>query len=423
MRTVTNNEKTIYVYANWNPGRPVLMGRLFAMSLRGKEVFSFEYENRWLEETKDAFAFDPDLRFYRGRQYISSKKPNFGVFSDSCPDRFGRTLMNRRETMIAKEEGRKPRDLKESDYLLGVFDDARMGALRFSLVEDGEFLSSEKDMAIPPWTRLRTLEYASLALEDEDNEARDKWLEILLAPGSSLGGARPKASVMARDESLWIAKFPSKWDEWDSGAWEMVTHELAKMCGLNVPEAKLERFSDTGSTFLVKRFDRHEGKRIHFSSALTLLGKTDGDDNSGYLDLVSFIKANSISPKEDLEELFGRIVLNISVSNSDDHLRNHGFLLERNGWRLSPLYDVNPNIYGDTLSLNINEYDNSMDFNLAIQTASYYGLSKKKAKEIVLQTQRVVLDNWRRVAHGYRLSSSAIEHMAPAFVDAGDVHF
>lgn len=413
-----NNEKTIYVYANWTPGAPVLMGRLYVMNSRNKEVFSFEYDKEWLNNVKGISAFDPDLQFYAGRQYAPTEKANFGLFSDSCPDRFGRKLMNRREALIAKKEVRKPRNLLESDYLLGVYDDARMGALRFSLEENGPFLSNEKELATPPWTTLRTLENASIALEDEDNEEREKWLQILLAPGSSLGGARPKASVMAPDGSLWIAKFPSKNDEWDCGAWEMVAHDLAVMCGLNVPEAKLERFSDNGSTFLVKRFDRIGQQRIHFSSAMTLLGKTDGDDSAGYLDLVSFIKANGSTPKKDLEELFRRVIFSIAISNSDDHLRNHGFLLGENGWQISPVFDVNPNIYGNTMSLNISESDNTMDFELAKETAHYYGLSSKDANDIVISTKKTVADNWRVLAEKYHLSRSTIMNMEPAFMAA-----
>ena len=413
-----SNEKTIYVYANWNPGVPILMGRLYVMNLRNKEVFSFEYDNEWLKSIKGISAFDPDLQFFLGRQYAHSDKVNFGVFSDSCPDIFGRKLMNRREAIMAKKEARKPRNLLESDYLLGVFDDARMGALRFSLEEDGEFLSNEKELATPPWTILRTLENASISLEDDDNEEREKWLQILLAPGSSLGGARPKASVMAPDGSLWIAKFPSKNDEWDCGAWEMVAHELALMCGLNVPEAKLESFSDNGSTFLVKRFDRIGQQRIHFSSAMTLLGKTDGNDTSGYLDLVSFIKANGCSPKKDLEELFRRVVFSIAISNSDDHLRNHGFLLAKDGWHISPAFDINPNIYGNTMSLNINEYDNTMDFELVKETAHYYGISSKDAENIISYVKKIIAGNWRILAEKYGLSRSTIMNMEPAFLAA-----
>lgn len=328
-----SEEKVIYVYADFAPYENELVGRINVTQSRGKEFYSFEYEDSWLDYQQ--MTLDPDLQLYKGRHYLNDDKNIFGVFADSCPDRWGRRLMNRRAEICAKELQEKPKKLMESDYLLGVYDEARMGGLRFKLDKDGEYLSNDKDFATPPWTSLRKLEQASLAFEKEDNVLDDKWLKQLIAPGSSLGGARPKASVMAPDGSLWIAKFPSKHDDIDSGAWEMVVHELAQLCGLNVPEAKVERFSKLGTTFLVKRFDRNGTERIHFSSAMTMLGKTDGanaSDGSSYLEIVSFLKANGSKPKEDLEELWKRIVFSMAVSNTDDHFRNHGFILEKSGW-------------------------------------------------------------------------------------------
>jgi len=411
------NEKTIYVYADWKSNSPVFMGRLFANSGRGKELFSFEYSKDWILSANSDFLFDPDLHLYQGRQYTSDK-PLFGVFSDSCPDRWGRLLMKRKEAILARNETRKPRALTESDYLLGVYDETRLGALRFSLEENGQFLSADKELSAPPWTTLRTLETASLAFENDESGQEEKWLKQLLAPGSSLGGARPKASIQAPDGSLWIAKFPSKHDEWNSGAWEIVVHDLAEKCGLNVPPAKLETFSDTGSTFLVKRFDRTKNSRIHFSSAMAMLGKLDGDtaDGVGYLDIASFVKSNGAFPKQDLKELWKRIVFNMAVSNTDDHLRNHGFLLSKSGWTLSPMYDVNPNIYGNALSLSVNTDDSSVNFDLAIETAEYYDINVNDAKSIVADIQKIVSENWQALATYYGLSRSAINRMEPAFV-------
>ncbi len=214
-------------------------------------------------------------------------------------------------------------------------------------------MGNNEKFSVPPWTSLRELEQASIFFENDDSGLSDKWLKQLLAPGSSLGGARPKASVMAPDGKLWIAKFPSRQDDFNSGAWEMVVHELAVMCGLNVPEAKAERFSKLGTTFLVKRFDREGERRVHFSSAMTLLGKKDGanaSDGSSYLEMVSFIKACGAKPKRDLIELWKRVVFSMAVSNTDDHFRNHGFIVSDEGWELSPLYDVNPDVYGKYLS-------------------------------------------------------------------------
>ena len=215
---------------------------------------------------------DPDLALYKGRQYPINKN-TFGIFADSSPDRWGRVLMQRREKFLADKEGRKPRKLLDSDYLLGVYDETRMGAIRFRLDDDGPFLSDDKEAAAPPWATLRSLEEASRQFEKDENTLEEKWLRQLIRPGSSLGGARPKATVQAVDGSLWIAKFPSKHDDNNTGAWEKVTHDLARMCGLDVPESRLETFSKLGSTFLVKRFDRDGERRIHFASAMTMLGK------------------------------------------------------------------------------------------------------------------------------------------------------
>jgi len=413
---MANVEKTIYVYADWANRLPVLMGRLYVNENRGKELFSFEYSKDWVRSNDVSLVFDPDLRLYEGRQYAPDK-PLFGVFSDSCPDRWGRLLMKRKEEILAREENRKPKALTESDFLLGVYDVTRLGALRFSLVENGPFLSEEKDLPAPPWTTLRSLESASLAFESDEDGQEEKWLKLLLAPGSSLGGARPKASVQAPDSSLWIAKFPSKNDEWNSGAWEAVVHDLAAKCKLNVPEAKLETFSDTGSTFLVKRFDRTGTRRIHFASALALLGKVDGvgAEEASYLDIASFIKSNGASPKQDLEELWMRIVFNMAVSNTDDHLRNHGFLLAEHGWTLSPMYDVNPDIYGNALSLGVSANDNSINFELAVETAKYYDISVHDARNTVADIQKTICENWQVLAANYGLSKNAINRMKPAF--------
>jgi serine/threonine-protein kinase HipA len=307
----------------------------------------------------------------------------------------------------------------ESDFLLGVYDDARMGGLRFKTETDGNFLSDDRDFATPPWTSLRELEAASAAFESDDSQLEEKWIRQLIAPGSSLGGARPKATVMGPDGSLWIAKFPSKNDEQNTGAWEMVVHDLAVMCGLNVPEAKVEKFSKFGSTFLVKRFDRAGEQRIHFASAMTMLGKKDGDDSTGgssYLEIVSFLKANGAKPQQDLSELWKRIVFSMAVSNTDDHFRNHGFILNEDGWRLSPLYDVNPDIYGENLSLNIDENDSSIDFDLAVSASSYYGITEEQAKKTAALIRNTVKDNWKHLASKYGISSGEIKRMEPAFL-------
>ena len=408
--------ETIFVYEQWSGDSPVLMGRLFAESLRGKETCAFEYDREWLAGNAAGMSFlDPDLFLFQGRQYVPMGKQLFGIFSDSCPDRWGRLLMRRKEALLARQEGRKPRQLSEVDYLLGVHDEARLGALRFATEEGGPFLSAGSDMAAPPWVLLRDLEAASLAFEKEEDILNDQWLKILLAPGSSLGGARPKASVRAADGSLWIAKFPSARDETDTGAWEQTVHELARACGLNVPESKLQRFSDAGSTFLVKRFDRAGNKRIHFASAMALLGKTDGAEDAGYLELADFLKANGADPGADLPELWKRIVFSMAVSNTDDHLRNHGFLLTKTGWRLSPMFDVNPVPYGDTLSMNVSVNDARIDPGLALEISFYFGLEAEQARAEVSRILSLVRRDWRAVASACGLNRTAISYMEPAF--------
>lgn len=413
--------KKIYVHECWTSGTPTWMGCLYADSLRGKETCSFEYCTDWLKLHAHQCFLDPDLQLYRGRQYAPVNKALFGLFSDSCPDRWGRLLMRRREAVLASREKRKPRQLMETDYLLGVHDEARMGALRFSLQPDGPFLSFDSDMAAPPWVSLRELEAASLAFEKDEDELNDRWLMLLLAPGSSLGGARPKATVKDADGHLWIAKFPSQHDEQDTGAWEQVAHELAKACGLQVPESHLDRFSDSGSTFLVKRFDRSHGVRIHFSSAMALLGQTDGADSesgSSYLDLAEFIMSNGSSPREDLAELWKRILFSMALSNTDDHLRNHGFLLTANGWRLSPLYDVNPVPYGETLSLNVSLEDARIDPELAMDVAPFFGIKKDEALKTAKQILTTVKQLWRPLSEKCGIGRSAQRAMEPAFAVA-----
>lgn len=413
---MSKNEKIVYVYDSFSFDEPMLLGKLYVDVIKGGETYSFEYDKNWLKSTNYPVSIDPDFMGYGGREYPCSNSI-FGVFADASPDRWGQILLNKKERKLADRESRKPRRLNLSDFLMGVYDECRMGGLRFKSEEDGEFLSNDKETATPPWATLRALEEASRQFENDDT-LNEKWLNQLLRPGSSLGGARPKATVVDTKGQLWIAKFPSKNDTNNTGAWEKVVHDLAQMCGLNVPESKLETFSKLGSTFLVKRFDRDGEKRIHFASAMTLLSKTDGAsaaDGSSYLDLVSIIKSNGANPTADLIELWKRIVFNMAVSNTDDHLRNHAFILKKNGWVLSPLYDVNPVPYGDELSLNVNEYDNRISIPLAIETAHRFGIKKEDAIRMADEITETVRKNWEKLAVKYRLSRGQIEDMRPAF--------
>ena len=416
---MAGSEKTVYVYDDFSSDSPLLMGRLFVSVVRGGESYSFEYDNQWLKATAPALSLDPDLMPYGGRQY-SSGKNIFGVFADASPDRWGRVLMNRRERILADKENRKPSKLYDSDYLLGVYDETRMGGIRFKLDPSGPFLSDDRETAAPPWTYLRTLEEAARSFEADETGLAEKWVRQLIMPGSSLGGARPKATVSDASGQLWIAKFPSRNDENDTGAWEMVAHDLAVRCGLNIPEARLEKFSSLGSTYLVKRFDRIKSKRIHFASAMTLLGKTDGassSDGSSYLDIAALIKSSGASPKKDLQELWKRIVFSMAINNTDDHLRNHAFILTKNGWTLSPLFDVNPVPYGNELSLNVNEYDNTVSIDLAVETAGRFGLKESEARDCAAEMLKIINKSWAAVAAGYGLSRRQIEEMRPAFME------
>ncbi len=414
------HEKEIWVYMDHSESEhPIPMGVLHSEVLRGKEVFSFENDSEWLKH-KEFRALDPDLAQFAGKQYLPADKSNFGLFLDSAPDRWGRMLMRRREAIEARRQGRPPRVLTEADYLLGVYDGNRMGALRFKASPDGAFLDDRRELATPPWTSIRDLEYASLQLEREElqeDAEYARWLDMLIAPGSSLGGARPKANILDHDGNLWIAKFPSGHDTKDMGAWEAVTAELARRCGVEMSECRAQRFSGRQHTFLTERFDRMGARRIHFASAMTLLGYTDGADAAtgvSYLELAEWIGRHCDCVAQNLEQLWRRIVFNVAVSNCDDHLRNHGFLLTSRGWMLSPAYDINPDELGMGLKLNISENDNSLDFELVLSVASYFGVDAKHADRI-LKEVRAAVTQWREVAAAYGIPRSEQEMIAGAF--------
>lgn len=415
------SQRPIEVFADWvGLNKPTLMGTLYATISRGKEVFSFEYNSEWLV-TNQTSLIDPALQLLHGMQYAPSEQENFGVFLDSSPDRWGRLLMNRREIQLAREEKRNVRKLLESDYLLGVYDSHRMGGLRFRTDPQGLFLDHNKALASPPWTFLRELEHASLELEKDDAEKNpnySKWLKILMAPGSSLGGARPKASVIDEHQHLWIAKFPSAHDDHDIGAWEMVVNNLAQKAGVVTAPAVLQKFNVRHHTFLNKRFDRTDtGERIHFASAMTLLQRSDGDDASigvSYLELAKLITNTGAQVEKDLEQLWRRIIFFIGISNVDDHLRNHGFILQSEGWILSPAFDINPVASGNGLKLNISESDNSQDLDLALSVAEYFRLTSKNANRIVGEVISAVRQ-WRNEATSLGISKGEQERMSHAF--------
>lgn len=415
-----NSRKEILVYASWlGLKEPTQLGTLYSEIVRGKEIFSFEYDKGWLK-SKFAQVIDPDLQLFSGTQYLPGSKNNFGIFLDSSPDRWGRVIMQRREAIIARREKRPAKTLMESDYLLGVYDENRIGGLRFKEEPDGPFLNKDENLSAPPWTSISELQEASLKFEkDEGTDSEHlRWLNMLIAPGSSLGGARPKASIYDSAGNLWIAKFPSVNDTKDIGGWEMVVYNLAAKCGINITEAKVEKFSNHHHhTFLVKRFDRIKKERIHFTSAMTMLGYTDDNDShagASYLEIADFIIKYGARVNEDLRELWKRIVFSICVSNTDDHLRNHGFILSEKGWMISPAFDINPDETGTGLSLNISGNDNSLSFELALETAEYFRLDIDEAEKIADEIKSNV-SSWKAVAEKYGISKREQSSMEKAF--------
>jgi serine/threonine-protein kinase HipA len=408
---------TIYVYADWFLEGPKLLGVLLAQQAKGRKAFSFEYNKEFLlNETP--INLDPDIKWYSGSQF-SVNKEIFGVFSDAMPDTWGRTLMKRRSAILAKESKVAAKTLYEIDFLLGTFDETRMGALRFKLDIDGPFLDDNSHMPTPPWTKLRELQKAVEVIEsDSQSNSIKKWLAILIAPGSSLGGARPKANIVDEKNHLWIAKFPSKNDTIDKASWEFLAYKLAINAGIEMAESKIEKVSGNFNTFFTKRFDRNESRRIHFASAMTMTGRNEEllkSETASYLDLAEFIHFNGVNIKQDLEQLWRRIVFNICISNTDDHLRNHGFLLTEKGWKLSPAYDLNPSIDKDGLALNIDYANNSLDLELAKSVGQYFQLQTNRMTEIINEVKNAT-SQWKTLAKTIGIARAEIELMDKAFL-------
>lgn len=392
-------------------------GTLYRDRARTALPVSFEYAQGWLAQ--HPFMLDPRLALYSGEQHPAGDAVSFGVFLDSAPDRWGRVLMERREAIQARKEGRARRNLQEMDYLLGVNDHTRQGALRFRR-PNGAFLDSS-ELPTPSVTDLAELGAICDRLEEEGAEELpeyEKWLSLLIAPGSSLGGARPKANFEDEDGALWIAKFPSKSDRYDVGAWEYLTHCLAAQAQIRVPLSRTIQLASKHQTFCVKRFDRVGPTRRMFASAMSLLEKKDGDPGS-YLEIAEFISNQGASGfvEADLAQLFRRMLFNVLVSNRDDHLRNHGFIRLANGWRLSDAFDMNPSLSKGTHALALDEVSLEPDLALAMATAEFYRLEPDQALDILEELADVVA-GWRSLAKSQGLSNTEIERMAPAFVTA-----
>jgi len=411
------NKTDIFVYAHWlGMNEPKLIGILSAHQGKGRKSFSFEYEKEWLKSNQ-SFLLDPDIQHYSGPQFPVSKE-NFGIFLDSMPDTWGRTLMKRRASALAKVQGKSSSNLYEIDFLLGVYDESRMGALRFKLDPNGDFLDNTAHSPTPPWSSVGQLQHAVDLIEsDKDNDEVQKWLAQLIAPGSSLGGARPKANIIDEHNHLWIAKFPSKNDTTDKAAWEYLSYQLALKAGIIMSESKISKISGKYNTFFTKRFDRLNSDRIHFASAMTMTGNNEDilrNKTASYLDIAEVIQQYGVNVKEDLAQLWKRIVFNILISNTDDHLRNHGFILCDKGWMLSPAYDLNPSIDKNGLSLNIDMENNDLDIELAKSVGEYFRLNTVSMQTIILEVQQAV-KQWELLANKIGISRIEQDMMRAAF--------
>lgn len=395
--------KTLYVYADFDWLKETeLIGKLGYESLRGSDTYCFTFSHEWLTNHGDLFLSD-DLNNYPGQQYTQAGKDIFGCFNDALPDRWGRTLLLRREQIAAMEEKRSVRRLSSFDFLTGIDDFSRMGGFRFKKDPYGAFMNASEFLKIPPLTDIRTLMAASAEIEksEETNVLPDrKWLVQLVQPGSSLGGARPKASVIDTDKTLYIAKFPSRKDDYDVGLWEHFSHLLAIRAGIHAAKTKVLTTGDKYHILLSKRFDRtEEGKRIHFASAMTLLGLSDGDNATtghGYLDLVDFMIQYCTNVEDNLQELYRRVAFNICIGNSDDHFRNHGFLLTAKGWTLSPAYDMNPTLHAYQ-SLLVSSTSNKADLNILVDACEEYMIKRTVAEKIITEVVTAV-KGWRALA-------------------------
>jgi len=379
----------------------------------------FAYEADWLKNSQ-AFALDPDLSLGDGTYFPNAEAGNFRVFDDSAPDRWGQTLMKRREALVAKDEGRRPRTLFAWDFLLGVEDLSRQGALRYRHPEKEVFLAHEA-LSVPPVTSLDELEQVArdiTAKRIDDLEALRRWLKILVAPGASLGGARPKVSFTETNGSLWIAKFPACDDTRDVGAWEALAHRLAARSRIELPSSALRRFSGDYHTFCVKRFDRIGTRRRFYASAIALLRK-DQSEGTSYLELAEFLHARGAKDHivSDLEQLFRRVAFNVAIGNRDDHLRNHGFLLTAAGWRLAPAFDLNPNAERADHVLSIDETDNRPSLPTVIETSEWYVGSKDRGAAIVAEVLQET-KTWRRAAQALKIAHADVELTATAFVES-----
>lgn len=413
--------RRLLVFADFDwLGAPAMVGELCYETLRGADSYGFRFADEWLAHHGDLF-FGDDLNSYPGMQYTKPGRDIFGCFSDALPDRWGRTLLKRREQLLARDEGRAPRRISSFDFLLGIDDFSRMGGLRFKESADGDYINASPVLRIPPIADVRELARASQEFErSEENDLlpERRWLVQLLHPGTSLGGARPKASVVDEDGALHVAKFPSRKDDYDVGLWEHFAHLLAREAGIDAAATRVLHPDARYHTLLSRRFDRTPiGRRIHFASAMTLLGLTDGDNaqtGNGYIDIVDFILQGCTNVEQNLQELYRRVAFNICIGNSDDHFRNHGFLLTPKGWTLSPAYDLNPTL-NRYQSLLISSSSNEADLASLLRAHNEYMISEAAARTIIDEVLSA-MSGWQSLATRLGLPQKERDAFAHRFI-------
>lgn len=388
------------------------IGRLYYEDFRGDGVFSFEYSNEWLKKHSD-IGIGTDLRPFTGIQYPHERKDIFCSFADSLPDYWGRKLIALKINQKCRDENIPLQNVSEWDYLKETDDFLRLGALRYKDERTGEYVGSSAKNQVPPLLSLEELYEASRHIEDciisyETPEKR--WVERLFKPGSSVGGARPKACVVDGEE-LYIAKFPSVTDMADNAKWEYFANKIAENCGIRTAKTRICHLSTDKNVFLSKRFDRStEGKRIHMASAVSLLGIPPSQiskDIHHYSEIADLIISIGCNVEDSLEELYRRIALNICIGNGDDHLKNHAFLLTRKGWELSPVYDINPD-FAKGHALLIDNYSNESSLDILFNAHKDYHLSVDVAYGVIKDVINA-MTHWEITASECGLKNNEID--------------
>ena len=406
--------KRITVYADFDfLTSPQEIGTLGYERVRGKDHFVFKYSHEWLKQ-HGGIVLSGDLMNVPTLQYPRGTDSVFGFVKDSFPDRWGRLLLDRRERLLAQSEGRAVKKLTNYDYLIGIEDFTRMGGIRYKSDNSEDYINASAKYLVPPLESLRALCDACYEIElaEERHELPEqRWLNQLIDPGTSLGGARPKANVIDADGKLYVAKFPSKKDLENTELIEHFSHRLAAAAGINVAQTRTIKISKDRHLLLSERFDRTaEGRRIHFASAMSLLGLEDGAGSStgnGYLDIVDFILQGCVDVQQNLRELYRRVAFNVMFGNTDDHFRNHGFLLTSKGWTLSPAYDINPGTMSNQCLL-IDQYTELSDVAALLHASGSYMLDQQEASEIIEEVRTAIKD-WRTTATELQLSPKILE--------------